>query len=76
MARSGLSYFTCNHPNSMSRIITRYSSYEARNDEEPMVESGPSEHTAKSGVIHPPDIGKGMKEVAKHKIIMIITIII
>ena len=34
-----------------------------------MVESGPSELMTKYGGIHPPDIGKRMKEIANHKII-------
>ena len=50
-----------------------YSSYENRNYEEPLVEYGPTEHMTKTGVIHQPDLGKRMKEVAKHKIKQAIT---
>ena len=37
----------------MSKMTIGYSSYENRNYEEPMVESGPTEHMTKTGVIVP-----------------------
>ena len=68
VAKSGLSVFHCNYPNCLSKIKARYSSYENRNNEEPEVESEPTEHLTKAGVIHPIDIGKRMREVAEQKI--------
>ena len=68
VANSGLSTFHCNYPKCLSKMKARYSSYENQNSEEPFVESEPTEHMTKSGVIHQIDMGKRMREVAETKI--------
>ena len=63
------SWFHCLNKQCKSKVRASYENLETVDEDEPEVEGRPIPHVLKeSGLIHPPDFGKRMEEVAMMKL--------
>ena len=64
-----ISYWHCLDKKCTSKVKARYPDHNTVNEDEPEVDGRPTPHVIKiTGVIHPPYVGKRLKEMAQTKI--------